>query len=401
MSTEIVFLRELVSEIRNGFDADQHDEPLDDDMLPVSRIETISAGVVDFNRVKYARVSVADQKKYKLKPGDILFSHINSPEHIGKTAIFRSGRILVHGINLLLLRSKPEKCHPEYLNYYLSSVDVRTRFRTRCKKAVNQASLNHDDVVSLEVPLPPLPEQQRIAAILARADRLRRLRRFALELSEGYLQAVFVEMFGDPVRNPKGWRRRTLRSVSQVFSEGPFGSDLKTEHYTPSGIRVIRLQNIGVGDLIDDDKAYISEAHFARLSKHRCQPGDVIIGTLGDPNLRACLLPASIPVALNKADCVQMRVNAKEVIREYACWLLNLPQTLYLAAGMVHGQTRARINMGRLAELEVPIAPLGLQEDFAGVVHQHRRLRAQQREALRQAEQLFGALLDRAFRGEL
>ncbi len=77
------------------------------------------------------------------------------------------------------------------------------------------------------------------------------------------MQAVFVEMFGDPVANPKGWRRRTLRSVSQVFSEGPFGSDLKSEHYTPSGIRVIRLQNIGVGDLIDDDKAYISEAHFA------------------------------------------------------------------------------------------------------------------------------------------
>ena len=56
------------------------------------------------------------------------------------------------------------------------------------------------------IPLPPLPEQQRIAAILERADRLRRLRRYALELSEGYLQAVFVEMFGDPVRNPKGWK---------------------------------------------------------------------------------------------------------------------------------------------------------------------------------------------------
>ncbi len=58
----------------------------------------------------------------------------------------------------------------------------------------------------ISIQWPPLPEQQRIAAILERADRLRRLRRYALELSEGYLQAVFVEMFGDPVRNPKGWK---------------------------------------------------------------------------------------------------------------------------------------------------------------------------------------------------
>ena len=280
---------------------------------------------------------------------------------------------------------------PRFAYYQLLNFNVPSAGYSRHFKFLKELSLV----------FPPLPEQQRIAAILERADRLRRLRRYALALSAGYLQAVFVEMFGDPVRNSKGWCRRTLRSVSQVFSEGPFGSDLKSEHYTPSGIRVIRLQNIGVGDLIDDDKAYISEAHFASLSRHRCQPGDVIIGTLGDPNLRACILPASIPVALNKADCVQMRVNAKEVNREFACWLLNLPQTLYLAAGMVHGQTRARISMGRLAELEVPIAPLALQNEFASVVHRYERLRAQQREALRQAEQLFGALLGRAFRGEL
>ena len=66
-------------------------------------------------------------------------------------------------------------------------------------------------------PLPPLPEQQRIAAILAHADRLRRLRRYALELSEGYLQAVFVEMFGDPVRNPRGWQGPQLGCLSEVI----------------------------------------------------------------------------------------------------------------------------------------------------------------------------------------
>jgi type I restriction enzyme S subunit len=208
-------------------------------------------------------------------------------------------------------------------------------------------------------------------------------------------------MFGDPVSNPRGWEVGPLRGISKKFSDGPFGSNLKTEHYTKSGVRVIRLQNIGVGQLIDEDKAYISEAHFAKLSKHRCLPGDVIVGTLGDPNLRACILPSDIPVALNKADCVQIRVDPTKANAEFVCWLINFPETLHLATAMLHGQTRTRISMGQLAQLEVPLPPLLLQQKFAHIVQNYERLRAQQRESARQAEHLFQSLLARAFRGEL
>src|SRR5215475_12026903 len=86
-----------------------------------------------------------------------------------------------------------------------------------------------------------------------------------------------------------------------------FGSNLKTSHYRERGVRVIRLQNIGVGKFLDEDKAYISEEHFAALPRHHCFSGDVLIGTLGDPNLRACLQPKRIKRALNKADCILLR----------------------------------------------------------------------------------------------
>ena len=248
-----------------------------------------------------------------------------------------------------------------------------------------------------EIPLPPLTEQKRIASLLARADRLRQLRQTAHNLGDALLQSVFLEMFGNPLVNDKGWKVRTLRSVSSKFSDGPFGSDLKSEHYVSEGVRVIRLQNIGVGNLIDNDQAYISEEHFAELSKHRCLPGDVIVGTMGDPNLRAMILPDSIPQALNKADCVQIRVNPKICNNQFICWLVNMPQTLQLASGMIHGQTRARINMGRLAELEVPIPPLSLQEEFAGVVARVESLRGRMGESTRQVEGLFESLLAEAF----
>jgi type I restriction enzyme, S subunit len=301
------------------------------------------------------------------------------------------------GRGLAALRCRHEY-DTNYLFYFLRFYEPRL---AQVSTGSTFAAISRDDLENIRVPILPPPEQKRIAAILEKADRLFQQRRYALELSNTYLQSVFLEMFGNPANNPRNWKIHSLVSISQRFSDGPFGSNLKTEHYTSSGIRVIRLQNIGIGQLIDDDKAYISESHFASLGKYNCLPGDVVVGTLGDPNLRACILPDSIPVALNKADCVQIRTNPDLAIAEYICWLLNMPQTLFMATEMIHGQTRARINMGRLAELQVPVPPLPLQQKFAQIVQKFERLRAQQREAERQAEHLFQKLLHQAFEGNV
>jgi type I restriction enzyme, S subunit len=120
---------------------------------------------------------------------------------------------------------------------------------------------------------------------------------------------------------------------------------------------------------------------------------------MGDPNLRACIQPAHIPIALNKADCVQARPDPKQVNALYLRGLLNIPSTLHLVPGMVHGQTRARVSMGELARLPIPVPPLPLQQKFAALVERVERVRALQREAVRQAEHLFASLLDHAFSG--
>jgi type I restriction enzyme S subunit len=208
-------------------------------------------------------------------------------------------------------------------------------------------------------------------------------------------------MFGDPAGNPRGWTLQTLGSVSLKFSDGPFGSNLKTEHYREAGVRVVRLQNIGVGRFADTDRVFISPEHFDELRKHECLPGDLMIATLGDPNLRACVIPSSTPVALNKADCVQMRPNASRANADFLCNLLNHPSTLRLAQDLMHGQTRVRISMGRLRELSVPIPPIELQEHFASRVSVIERLRAKQSVNDSHLDSLFASLQHRAFRGEL
>ncbi len=349
-------------------------------------------GKADFGDL-YPKTRVFCTEPLKIaEAGDILIS-VRAP--VGPTNLNLEKSCIGRGLAALCCRNGYDT---KYLFYFLRFYEPRL---VHVSTGSTFAAISRDDLENIRVPMLLPLEQRRIAAILEKADRLRRQHRYALELSNTYLQSVFLEMFGDPVSNLRNWQIHSLVSVSQRFSDGPFGSNLKTEHYTSSGIRVIRLQNIGIGQLIDDDKAYISESHYASLSKYSCLNGDVVVGTLGDPNLRACIIPDSIPVALNKADCVQIRANPDLATAEYICWLLNMPQTLFMATGMIHGQTRARINMGRLAELQVPIPPLPLQQKFAQIVQKFERLRAQQREAERQAEHLFQTLLHQAFEGNV
>ena len=344
-------------------------------------------GKADFGD-RYPRIRIYCSEPTKIaERGDILIS-VRAP--VGPTNIAPSRCCIGRGLAAV----RGQKVEPTFLLHFLRY--QQPQLAARGKGSTFEA-INRDDLENLRVPLPSLDEQMRIAALLEKADRLRRTRRYARQLSDTFLQSVFLEMFGDPLANPKNWRTDNLRSLCVKFSDGPFGSNLKSSHYTHEGVRVVRLQNIGVGDFIDEDKAFISSSHFADLAKHECVPGDVLIGTLGDPNLRACLLPPSIPLALNKADCVQARVDEKRSNRDYVRWLLNIPSTIHLAPGMAHGETRTRISMGQLAVLPVPVPPLPLQQKFADIVRRFERLRAQQREAERQAEHLFQTLLHRAF----
>jgi type I restriction enzyme S subunit len=287
---------------------------------------------------------------------------------------------------------RPKKSIDErYLFYALQRIHIPDAGYSRHFKYLKEG----------RIPLPPLDEQKRIAVILDQADELRRKRQRAIDRLSQLRQAIFHEMFGDPAINSMGWPTMPLGDMAEKFSDGPFGSNLKSEHYVEQGVRVIRLQNIGIGEFIDKDRAYISHEHFRSISKHACAPGDVLVGTLGDPNLRACLLPAHLGPALNKADCVQIRPNRSVASNFFICGLLNHPSTERKAHDLILGQTRARISMGRLKSLRVPCPPIALQQAFGLRISKLEELRALYAEALASIEVLFASLQLRAFRGEL
>lgn len=155
-------LGEVLGTIKNGVNCDQKSGTGNS---KISRIETIASGEFDLSRVGHADLSVAEQERFKLSKNDILFSHINSPPHVGKTAILRSTADLYHGINLLLLRPIPD-VDPLFLNYFLKKLHTEGYWRTICKQSVNQASVNQTDIKKVKFAFPDLVEQRSIVALL-------------------------------------------------------------------------------------------------------------------------------------------------------------------------------------------------------------------------------------------
>ena len=362
--------------------------------IPWVKISDMLEGRISQTEETITRAGLRSSSAKLLRPGTLLVSIFAT---IGRTAVLDCEAATNQAIVGVIPRQ-----HGQFDERFLQySLRRKTQELQRQGRGVAQANINGSLLKATELPLPPLAEQKRIAGILDAVDALRAKRREALAQLDTLLQSTFLDMFGDPITNPMGWPPTSLPAISEELRDGPFGSNLKSSHYVDNGVRVIRLQNIGVGELLNDDLAYISEAHFASLPRNHCRPGDVIIGTMGDPNLRACVVPSALTRALNKADCILMRVDMAKVDPIYVCWLLNNPRMVSIALGLVRGQTRGRISLGRLKKLQISLPPMELQLRFAALVRFVEEQRASQRAHLAELDNLFVSLQSRAFRGDL
>lgn len=219
---------DVLSLMRNGFSCKQNKEGHGD---PVTRIETISDGYIDFNKIGYAEIPSDQKEKYKLQSGDILFSHINSVQHIGKVAYFQSDQNLYHGMNLMLLRPNSAQFLPQFAFYFFSSQKTKRYFEHRCKKAINQASLNRKDIGGYEINLPPINEQRKIADVLQSVDEAITATQDVIDqtrkVKQGLLHRLLTRGIGhtsfkqtDIGEIPKSWEMVTISNIMEKIGSG-------------------------------------------------------------------------------------------------------------------------------------------------------------------------------------
>ena len=372
------------------------------DGLPISRIETISDGSVNPHRVGFAGLSADAAEGWILESGDILFSHINSVEHVGKCAVYRGlPDSLVHGMNLLNLRCDQSKITPEFAKYLIRCPGFRDRLANFINKAVNQASVSIGNLRTIPVSVPPLPEQRRIAAILDQADALRAKRREALAQLDSLTQSIFIELFGDPGLNPKSWPE--LRLGELIVGTPNNGIFKKNEEYG-AGTPVIWVEELFKGNEIDCSNSRALLASTRDRAQYGLRKGDLLF-------CRSSLKLAGIgynnvylgedDAALFECHVIRVSPNQNRIEPRFLNYALRFPsqrQKLFKFAKTV---TMTTIDQDGLLKVSVPVPTLDLQREFCRYLSAVEVVRRRQMATVAELDALFASLQHRAFAGQL
>ncbi|HBP86108.1 MAG TPA: restriction endonuclease subunit S [Nitrospiraceae bacterium] len=390
-------LGDVLAVIKNGVNCKQKKSGSGD---RISRIESISDATFNLEKVGFAELSERDKEKNRLQPGDILFSHINSAVHVGKTAVFDSEEPVYHGVNLLLMRPK-ETVTSAYLNHALKYLFQSGYWRCVCKQSVNQASVNQQDISRVEIRYPKsLFEQQRIVGILdeafesiatAKANDEKNLQN-ARALFESHLQCVFT-------RRGEGWKQKTLEEIATTFGRG------KSKHRPRNEPRLYggKYPFIQTGDIRNADHfitEYSQTYSKAGLAQSKLWPKGTICITIAANIAETAILSfdACFPDSV-----IGVVANPKEAEVGFIEYLLQSFKARIQALGK--GSAQANINMGTFENERFPFPPVVEQKQIVAKLdalsEETQRLETIYQQKLATLEALKKSLLHQAFTGEL
>ena len=222
-----------------------------------------------------------------------------------------------------------------------------------------------NDMKRIALPVPPIDEQRRIADYLdercAEVDR-------AISAAEQSIQEYVVykkSLVTETVRRVGGKRLRLRHLCSRVF-DGPFGSHLKSADYIDEGIRVVRLENLRYMSFDDSKRSFVSQEKYETIARHTVIPTDLIMATFVAKEVQVASLPEGVQFAVNKADCVGLRLKSEICVNRYVQYALSSNAVFDYLRSNLHGTTRDRVNTSQIKEMPLLIPSLDEQRRIAG-----------------------------------
>jgi type I restriction enzyme S subunit len=250
-------------------------------------------------------------------------------------------------------------------------------------------------VASIEIPLPPLDEQRRIAAILDKADAIRRKRQESICLTQEFLRSTFLEMFGDPVTNPKGWNKVPIKELGNVTTGNT--PSRECSEYFGDGIEWIKSDNINTPN------------HFLTESKEHLTKSGEKVGRVVPRNSVLVTCIAGSPECIGNAAITDRAVAFNQQINAVTPFKGTDPYFLYvqilIAKKLIQGQStesmKGMVNKGKFENISFLKPPQKLQEEFGKIFSQVHRMIMRANASSEQCTNMFNSLTYRAFRGEL
>ena len=280
----------------------------------------------------------------------------------------------------------------DYLCYALMFYNTDGLVNGATRQKLTQATMR-----KMLIPVRVLPEQKEIVEQLNTIVTVKNMRQQELKKLDELVKARFVEMFGDPIDNPLGWKVKQLCTLTSKIGSGATPKGGK-ESYISEGISLVRSMNVHKGYFDYSDLAHITEDQAKKLDNVVLQENDVLINITGASVARCCILPSDIlPARVNQHVAILRPLETLHPV--YLCNLMNndTEQRILLGIGGAGGATREAITKNELEKLQIPLPPIELQHQFADFVAQVDKSKFVIQKALDETQILFDSLMQKYF----
>ena len=361
--------------------------------IPVLRSNNIKKSKIDLSDLVYVNPLKIKDKQF-LKKGDLLITaSTGSIKVIGKNAYCENYNAAFGAFCKVV---RPKNIDENYLKHMFQS----QQYFGYIQNVVNGANINNiknEHLNNFKIPLPTLETQKRIAQILDDAATLRDKTVQLLKEYDLLAQSIFLDMFGDPVNNPKGWEIDLIDNISKKIQIGPFGSQLHQYDYEDMGYSLVNPTDISKGkiDLINCRKINLEK--FDSLPNYHLIVEDLIMARRGDLSKIAIVQNDNLFCGTGS---LFIRFN-KKVNSLYAFHLLKHRSSISKLYEKSRGITMANLNKKIIKEFKIPTPPINIQNQFAEKVALIEQQKALAKQELQESEDLFNCLLQKAFKGEL
>lgn len=297
------------------------------------------------------------------------------------------------------IQTKSKDVSMRYIYYLLKG---RQKVIYDLQRGIAQPHVYPKDLAKIIIPVPELKIQQKIVSTLEKAEKAKEMRKEADELTKDFLKSVFVEMFGDPVSNYKKFPKAKILKGAKF--QGGFA--FKSEDYRNKGIKLVKITNVHYESITWEDKTYLPQAYENEYKNFLLNDGDIVMA-MTRPIIKSLstvkiveINPKDIPCLLNQR-VGRFIINPKEINNTYLKYFCLTDYFLQQVDKYCSTSLQPNVSSGQIEDIEILYPPITLQEKFASIVKEVEAMKEQQKHSKEQLDNLFNALTQKAFKGEL
>ena len=350
---------ECFFQIQNGANIKQGDI---DGGFPITRIETIANDKFNRDRMGYAGITdISKYESYILEDGDLLMSHINSVQYLGRTVLYekRDNETIIHGMNLLRLKANRDIINPAYARYCFYAHPFRSQVSNITKKSVNQASFAVKDLKKIKIDVPALYKQQEVVSVLNKIYFIMDMRNNELEQLDNLIKSRFVELFVG--------KNYPLISVDDLSLEkGEYGAQSASVEYDSNRPRYVRITDINDDGTLNDD--VVSSSNIEDDEQYKLTYGDFLFARMGATVGKTYAFKEGNQIFAGYL--IRYKLNLNKIMPEYLYAYTRLDEYWNWVKLNQSGAAQPGINAKKYGLLLIPVAPIEEQRTFATFVKQ-------------------------------